>query len=209
MGAGARKAGPLRTPGPGRSRVPDSHDETAISLAWRRPPGGFRDKGNQDQPCSLVRTGCSETRLSAHAFHLIFMIPDNHAADTAELCLFVCFLSFSWKKWFMYFFSLKANMTKPVVPVRVKTRKPSFPSPGSRGFGGSWLTDISCGWRGVRAVIGLGEANGGASQYTDKCRILRTAPLCPLRKKISACCYLKQYLLWVLLGNHACAVTVW
>ena len=60
-------------------------------------------------------------------------------------------------------------------------------------------------------MIGLGEANGGASQYTDKCRILRTTPLCPFKKKkkVSACCYLKQYLLWLLLGNHACAVTVW
>lgn len=50
VGAGAGKAGPLGAPGPGRSWVPHSHDETAISLAWRRPPGGFRDNGNQDHP---------------------------------------------------------------------------------------------------------------------------------------------------------------
>ena len=39
-------------------------------------------------------------------------------------------------------------------------------------------------------MIGLGEANGGASQYTDKCRILRTTPLCPFKKKKKSKCLL-------------------
>ena len=62
------------------------------------------------------------------------MIPGNNAADTAEFCLFVCFLSFSWKKWFMLFFFLKGKHDK-ACGYRVKTTKPRVQSPGSRG---SW-----------------------------------------------------------------------
>lgn len=53
-GAGAGKAGPLGAPGPGRSRVPHSHDETAISPAWLQAP---RRLQGQQKPRSTLQSG--------------------------------------------------------------------------------------------------------------------------------------------------------
>lgn len=89
------------------------------------------------------------------------MIPDNNAADTAEFCLFVFLILLLEKVVHVIFFSLKAIMTKPVVTVtESRPGSPVFRVPALEALGGSWFTDISCGWRGVRAMIGLGEQMG-------------------------------------------------
>lgn len=60
-------------------------------------------------------------------------------------------------------------MTMPVVTVtESRPGSPVFQVPTLEAVGGSWFTDISSGWDGVRAMIGLGEANGGASTNSPR-----------------------------------------
>ena len=95
---------------------PSTHTRTGHQPGMQAAPGGFGDGRKPKISPAVWRTRAVQkpaSQLTHPASFLSFLVIMLQILQS----LFVCFLSFSWKKWFMLFFFHKGKHDKPVVTV--------------------------------------------------------------------------------------------
>lgn len=147
-------------------------------------PGGFGEGGKAKINLAAWCTRAVQRPTSQLTHPASFMIPGDNAVDFAEFVCLGFFILLLEKVVHVIFFPLKANMAMPAATVTESS--PGSPVSESRLWR-PWGTSVHRHLERVGVCQSHGRSGGdewGCShKYPEKCRILRTAPLCPLFNK--------------------------